>query len=192
MKPLFPTPAAGFDDPIEILDGCHERIRRNCALVERLAAHLADHGNDADARRAAANVLRYFDTAAANHHRDEEADLFPLLQHHVDSAELNAAFDLIRRLREDHRRLDASWARMRERLEEVVQGATGGLTPPLAREFRAAYERHIALEEAELLPLARRVLDSSLLELLGNSMARRRGVQRAAPLTPAFRPGADA
>lgn len=176
MDSLFPSPTADFDHPIDILDGCHSRIRRNCKLIERLAVHLADKGNDTEARNAAANVLRYFDTAATNHHRDEEDDLFPLLQHHIPSGELNALFALLFRLRADHKRLDASWARMRERLVEVVMGGTGGLTIPLAHNFGAEYDRHIALEEAELLPLARRVLDTTLLERLGGSMARRRGV----------------
>jgi hemerythrin-like domain-containing protein len=177
MDSLFPTPAAGFDHPIEILDGCHERILRNCALIERIAAHLASKGPDAEAARAAATVVRYFDTAGANHHRDEEEDLFPALQQHVPSAELNAAFDLIYRLKSDHKRLDALWADMRSRLASVEQGRDGGLTPTIAATFRHVYESHIALETAELLPLARRVLGEPVLGALGERMARRRGVE---------------
>ena len=180
MNSLFPTPAADFDHPIDILDGCHARIRRNCVLIERLAEHLAAGGSDAEARQAAANILRYFDTAAYNHHRDEEDDLFPLLQRNVPYDELNALFDLLQRLRADHARLDALWSRMRERLVEILQCGIGGLAPAVAAEFHQAYEGHIAVEEAQLLPLARRVLDESLLRRLGGSMARRRGVPRAA------------
>ena len=33
MTALFPTPAADFDHPIDMLDGCHERILRNCATI---------------------------------------------------------------------------------------------------------------------------------------------------------------
>ena len=176
MDSLFPTPAAGFDHPLEILSGCHERIARNCVAIERIAAHLATQGADAEAQQAAANVIRYFDTAGANHHRDEEEDLFPALQHHAPSEELNAAFALLYRLKEDHRRLDALWERMRERLAAIAAGRDGALTAALAAEFRNAYESHIALEEAHLLPLARRVLDPRILEALGSRMASRRGV----------------
>jgi hemerythrin-like domain-containing protein len=177
MDTLFPTPAAGFDHPIDILDGCHERILRNCALVERIAAHVAAKGADAEAATAAAGVVRYFDTAGANHHRDEEDDLFPALQQYAPSAELNAVYDLVFRLKADHKRLEAHWTDMRKRLADLTEHRDGGLTAKIAAAFRAAYERHIALEEAELLPLSRRVLDESLLRALGGRMARRRGVE---------------
>ena len=177
MDSLFPTPAASFDHPIDILDGCHDRILRNCALILRISLHVATKGQDAEAATAAAGVIRYFDTAGANHHRDEEDDLFPALQQYAPSAELNAVFDLIFRLKADHKRLDALWADMRGRLSAVAEGRDGGLTATTAGEFTAAYRRHIALEEAELLPLARRVLDDSLLRALGGRMARRRGVE---------------
>lgn len=176
MTPLFPSPSADFDHPIDILDGCHERILRNCTLIERIAAHVAEKGVDAEARTAAVNVVRYFDTAGANHHRDEEEDLFPALQQYVPSQELNAVFALLFKLRADHKKLDALWAQMRARLAAIVEGHDAGLTAEVARQFRAAYENHIALEEAELLPLARRALAPEVIAALGGRMARRRGV----------------
>lgn len=176
MTSLFPTPGADFDHPIDILDGCHERILRNCELVGRIAAHIAEKGVDAEAGTAAANVTRYFDTAGADHHRDEEEDLFPALQQNVPSPELNALFALIFKLRTDHKRLEALWARMRERLATISEGRNGGLTAAVAAEFRKAYEEHIAIEEAELIPLARRVLSPAVIAALGGRMARRRGV----------------
>jgi hemerythrin-like domain-containing protein len=176
MSALFPTPAAGFDHPIDILDGCHERILRTCSTIERIAAHLESTGADADAGIAAKGVIRYFDTAGADHHRDEEEDLFPTIVHHVPSLELNAVFALFAKLRADHRKLEGLWTEMRHRLLEVTKGREGGLTPAIARTFAEAYERHIALEESQLLPIARRVLDPVLAAAIGNRMARRRGV----------------
>jgi hemerythrin-like domain-containing protein len=176
MDSAFPSPAAGFDHPIEMLDGCHERILRNCAMIERIAEHVRVHGCDTEARTAVVNVLRYFDTAVAHHHQDEEEDLFPALQQHSPSAELNAVFALIHRLRQDHNRLDALWTRMRTLLMGVLEGHNGHLTTALAQQFREAYERHIATEERELLPLARRVLDEDVMHSLGARMGRRRGV----------------
>ena len=74
------TPAlAGFDEPIEMLKACHERIERQLSTLERLLPHLAANGCDGEARQAAANILRYFNEAGPHHHADEEQDLFPFL-----------------------------------------------------------------------------------------------------------------
>ena len=167
-KAILPGPAAGFDHPIDILDGCHERIRRQCTTIARIAEHLAAKGADDEAREAARNVMRYFDTAGANHHRDEEEDLFPALLAAAPEASTRA---LVERLQADHVRLDGSWKEMRARLERLAVDAEA------ARAFAASYDRHIALEEAELLPLARRVLDAKALARMGERMAGRRGVR---------------
>lgn len=157
-----------FDHPVDLLDACHARILRMCETVVQIAAHVAQHEVDEDARIAARNVVRFFDTAGANHHRDEEHDLFPALYHGVPSAELNATRALLARLRAEHLHLDALWADMRARLP--------GVDAAHAQAFREAYRSHIDLEERELLPLARRVLGDEALTLLGGRMARRRGM----------------
>ena len=77
--PGFSAPSAGFEAPLEMLSACHFRIERQCATLRRLVPHLATHGADTEARTAAANVMRYFDTSAKHHHADEEEDLFPAL-----------------------------------------------------------------------------------------------------------------
>jgi hemerythrin-like domain-containing protein len=174
-KPLFPSPAAGFDEPIDILDGCHQRIRRNCALIGRIAGHLPVKGADAEAAQAARGIMRYFDEAAAHHHEDEEGDLFPALRAAAPGPSTEA---LIARLLADHRRLGALWQDMRERLEGVIAGNSSLLAPDVAKVFHDAYEAHILAEEGELLPLARRVLDAATMERLGTAMASRRGVKR--------------
>lgn len=174
-KPLFPTPAAGFDEPVDILDGCHQRIRRNTALAGRIAEHLEAKGADAEAAQAARGIIRYFDEAAAHHHEDEEDDLFPALRRAVPGEATEA---LIARLLSDHRRLATLWADMRGRLEDVIAGKTSSLDADSAKAFRDAYEAHILVEESELLPLARRALDAATVARLGESMASRRGVTR--------------
>jgi len=73
------TPA-GAEAPLEMLSACHLRIERQCATLRRLVPHLAAHGATEDARTAAANVMRYFDSSALQHHADEEEDLFPALE----------------------------------------------------------------------------------------------------------------
>ena len=60
-----------------MLAACHLRIEQQCSTLRRLVPHLLAHGADSQARQAAASVLRYFQTAAIDHHADEEEDLFP-------------------------------------------------------------------------------------------------------------------
>lgn len=180
MVQLFSSPSADFDHPIDMLDGCHGRIRQNCERIEKIAAHLASAGADTQARDAAHAVVRFFDTAGATHHRDEEDDLFPALFACVPCEELAAARKLIEELRTDHEHLDQAWHDMRRALLLLAAVGNTGLTVARAREFRALYERHIAREETEMLPLARRVLDPSVAKHLGVRMAARRGVKRAA------------
>jgi hypothetical protein len=43
-------------------------------------------------------------------------------------------------------------------------------------ELSEIYRRHIAMEDAELFPLAARVLDRDGIEALGREMAQRRGI----------------
>jgi hemerythrin-like domain-containing protein len=178
--PLFPSPTADFDHPIEIVDDCHGRIRRHCSLVRKLAAHVHLKGVDIEARDVASLLLCFFDTAAANHHRDEEDDLFPAIEHFAPSLELNAVRALLFRLRADHRTLEKRWADIRTRLVATAEGREAGLTEDLAERFEDTYLRHIDFEERELLPLARRTLPSSAVAHLGKSMSRRRGSDKKA------------
>ena len=170
------SPGADFDHPIEILDQCHQRIRRTCDLLVRIAAHIRARGCDEDARDAALLVVRFFDTAGAHHHRDEEDDLFPALIHYAPSDELNAVRCLVFKLRAQHAELDTMWAGLRPQVLSIAARDETELTVEIAQSFAAATEKHIATEEAELLPLARRVLGEGLLVRLGTSMARRRGL----------------
>src|SRR5687768_11399199 len=76
----LPKPVAAFDEPLEMLEACHQKIEAQLATLERILPHLRQHGADADAKSAARAVMRYFDTAGVLHHRDEDEDLFPLLR----------------------------------------------------------------------------------------------------------------
>ena len=174
-NPLAATPAPDFDHPLEMLAACHDRIEDRIDTLQRLVAHLAEHGCDDQAQQAAANVLRYFDTAGEHHHDDEERDLFPVLASKtLPDAAANALID---RLRADHTRMRALWQALRVPLTTLAAGVPVQLDPALAQEFGALYRNHIVVEEAELLPLAARVLSASDKAALGALMAQRRGVK---------------
>ena len=172
----FPEPPAGFDDPLEMLFGCHRRIEKQLATLKRLREHLDTKGIDAEASAAAEAVLRYFRKAAVDHHEDEEQDVFPLIERRIGDTDEGARFRELRaRLEADHRALESAWARVRKPLEGVAEGLMRTLPEDEVNALAAAYASHIDTEEAALRELFR-VLDARDLEALGRSMAARRRV----------------
>ncbi|MFZ5558737.1 MAG: hemerythrin domain-containing protein [Pseudomonadota bacterium] len=172
------TAAAGFDEPLALLQGCHERIAQRCDLLLRLADHVATHGPDAEAALAATGLLRYFRDAGVKHHEDEEQDLFPMLLAAVPAGERGAAAELVDALVAEHRVMAAAWAELEAQLALLAQNRAAALPAEQAARFAALYAEHIVREEDALLPLARRVLDAKTLDRLGAAMAARRGVRR--------------
>lgn len=167
--------APSFDDPLGMLTACHRRIERNLATLARLQRHLPENGCDADARAAARTILRYFDTAAPNHHADEEESLFPRLRNAIPG-DAEALFGDLER---DHALLANSWLKLRPLLAAIVAGQRDNLSPKDVAGITAAYRSHIAREESELIPLAIEVCAADTIAEIGREMAARRGVDPA-------------
>jgi hemerythrin-like domain-containing protein len=163
--------APGFDDPIGMLRACHRRMERQLATLSRLCRHLPENHADEDARTAASAVMRYFDTAAANHHADEEATLLPRLR-----AARPDLGELCSEIERDHVALDDRWLHLRARLAAVAVGRSGYLPVREVEAFSADYAAHIAKEEAILLPRAAESLDEAMLAEIGEEMAARRNL----------------
>lgn len=170
------SPAAGFDEPFEMLLACHERVQRMLGLLLRLAEHLGGHGADEQARQAAHDVMRYFDQAGPAHHEDEERHLFPLLLAQGDAA-LAA---VVRRLQQEHEDMAAQWQAVRADLAEIEAGrwppAQAAAVLPRWQAYAALYAGHIAAEEGQAYPAARPLLPAPALHTMGQEMAQRRGV----------------
>ena len=179
---LFETPA-GFDEPLEMLLGCHRRIEKQLETLKKLRAHIEAHGVDAEATAAAQAVLRYFVQAAANHLEDEEHDLFPLLEQRIDDPGEASRFRAFRdSLETDHRALESAWARLRRPLEAIAEGFTRTLQRADVQAFVEVYAHHIRAEESVLQEFVNRWLDDRDRQVLGRAMASRRGVaQQRAP-----------
>jgi hemerythrin-like domain-containing protein len=175
-RPDETGPAVGFDTPLAMLAECHRRVERQCATLARLVPHLAARGSDAAAAEAATAVMRYFDTAAPNHHADEEDDLFPALLESMAGSDAVCLREIIASLSADHRELDRRWAALRRVLEPVAAGLPGALSADDVKSFADLYARHIAREEGELLPMAERLLADADLDRIGASMRCRRGL----------------
>jgi len=167
VRPVAPS------DAIEFLLSEHLNHRRMCRALEDLAA-----GSDFDAARITA-LLEFIRFDLTLHVIDEEEDVFPLLRRRClpeDEVDL-----VLGRLAREH----AEDKTLAERARDVLNACLIVRRPPHAIEGGAATllsfaqpeRRHLALENAVIIPLARRRLSEADIEMLGRRfMARRRRI----------------
>ena len=178
LPSLHASPAAGFDQPFELLAACHGRMVRTLALLARLGAHIAAQGCDAQARDAAADILRYFDIAAPLHHEDEELHVLPRLRAQGQGA-------LADQLLAEHREMELAWAGLRVDLLAIQDASLNLATLAEARarwaRFEALYGTHMQAEDGEAYPRAIASMAEAEARAMGQEMARRRGVRYPDP-----------
>lgn len=182
ITPPGAAPGPGFDEPFEMLQACHERMGRMLALLQKLRSHMRSHMQSnarspeahEQARQAARDVMRYFDLAAPQHHRDEELHVFPALLG-LQDAELVA---LVARLQQDHMQMESRWKPVRSLLDEVASGertAFNEADNAVFDAFAHLYDGHIEAEEAVAFPRAMTAMEPQRLDQMGQEMAGRRG-----------------
>ena len=172
----FRTPAAGFDQPIELWLACHERILRMIALLIRLREHIAAGASMESAAVTATSILLYFDEAAPRHHEDEKLTLFPRLLAHLHGVHRQKVERTVDALRDEHGRLDTSWTELRSRLISIAGGSATSLDTAATANFVTDYRQHVERENEILAPAFLRTFDKAELEVIGREMAARRGV----------------
>ena len=163
-----------FDEPLDMLEACHERIEAQLQTLEKLAPHLAASGCDEEGRTAARAVMRYFDTAGVHHHVDEDEDLFPVLRTLAAEQGRDEIGATLYELEREHETMGGLYARLRESLDAVVQGRGARLDGGEVARFAWLYRRHIRVEATTILPYAREALDAGQRSRLGMRMAERR------------------
>ncbi|KAB8062446.1 pyridoxamine 5'-phosphate oxidase [Janthinobacterium sp. FT14W] len=182
-SPLFDS-VPGFDQPIAVLKHCHDKIRKQLTTLQNLLGHLAQHGNTADAQQAARAVLQYFNKAAHLHHDDEEQDLMPMLQATATGDDAALLATLVPEILADHQRMDQAWLTLRPELDAIAAGTDTQLSADGVRDYVAAYQAHMAKEEGQLAPMARRLFSAQQMAQLGTAMQRRRGIAPDAAEAP--------
>lgn len=167
-----------LDEPLEALQGCHGRIEEQLQALEKLAQRIAAVVPDSAAGSDARALLRFFDTSGAQHQRDEDEDLFPLLRVRAAALgriEVAAGIDELER---EHATLEAQWRRLREALEAIAALREGvGIDAGDAERFAWLYRRHMDREAQLVLPFAREALGAGERAELGARMAARRGAK---------------
>ena len=80
---LGAKPPPDYTDPVGFLGACHRRIEAQLASLGRIVAALrtADAEQLAAARVALLEPIKYFAEAGARHSLDEDASVFPRIQH---------------------------------------------------------------------------------------------------------------
>ena len=166
--------APALDEPLEMLEACHERIEAQLKTLERLAAYLPDHGADVQARQAASAILRYFELAGPNHHEDEEHDLFPVLLDKAGGDDRAAVETLVSDLLADHLKMAAAVEAVRTQLIPIADGSSTELDWASVQHMTTLYRRHIEKENGKLLALSRKLLTPLDVENLSHAMTARR------------------
>lgn len=172
---IEPSPPALMKEPLEFLFAEHYRHRQMCKILEFLAVT-----PDFNAALIAStdDFIRY---DLALHVIDEEEDLFPLLRRRC--APDDDIEDVLGRLSAEHA-MDQTLAReVREVFSQALEKREAPSRLPGGAETLIALARqergHMALENAVVMPLARRRLSPEDCENLSVRLAARRGVMMA-------------
>ena len=168
-----------FSDPTGLLSDCHRRVE----MFIRALDHVAQHSDEplTDENRHSLDLsLRYFREAAPKHTADEEESLFPRLRK-IKDKHLQAVLARLDELENDHRWAEPLHATADELGRKYL--ADGHLSPLEANTFREAvrqlddmYRRHLEIEDREVFPIAKRLLQPEMQRAIANEMQERRGL----------------
>jgi hypothetical protein len=73
--------------------------------------------------------------------------------------------------------MEELWLKLRDSLESIAHGENVPVDPLVVNHFCGAYQAHMAIEDANLIPLAVMLLANDAVADLGNAMAKRRGLK---------------
>ncbi|WP_437596613.1 hemerythrin domain-containing protein [Sorangium sp. So ce590] len=157
------------NDPLEKLTAAHRSLEENLNDLARAARALSDAPGRATALEGLSSVVAYFERSMSRHQEDEERSLFPRL------AVLEAIAPTLDRLRQEHKAHQRAINALRAAIERDGGPEAVEVLPQLIESLRAAYQSHVACEEQEVFPAARRFLQASAMQGIMNEMETRRG-----------------
>jgi hemerythrin-like domain-containing protein len=159
-----------LENPLDFIVEDHMREREVCALIDNLVAARP-------IKRAERQMIFSFLTEDLPQHlADEEIDLFPLMLERCDpEEEIKSVID---KLESDHAHAFADAPAIAALIQEVVSGdapLSEAVCAQLA-EFASHARRHLILENAIILPIARARLTKDDLKTMREHMLERRGL----------------
>ncbi|WP_443090124.1 hemerythrin domain-containing protein [Basfia succiniciproducens] len=173
IQPSALMQSATWAQPIEMLFACHGRVKIFCRQLGMLPDYLAENGVNQAVKNDVKQIITYFNVAAPLHHKDEESDFFPALLHYVPEAKTD-----ILKLEAEHIGIHGIWEQLGVQLQELIDEKRTTIEQNLLDDYRAAYERHIALEEP-LFELGQKHIPAEQLTAMGKIMAERRKVKNS-------------
>lgn len=162
---------AELNDPLDFIAEDHMREREVCASIDRIVAFASMEGAELE------QVLTFLEAQLPQHLADEEIDLFPLMLKRCDPEdEIDKVID---KLQSDHSHAIAD----APAIIAIIQGFDEKLPKPSRSDcqqmadFAHHARRHLILENAVILPIARARLTEEDLNTMKRHMMERRGLQ---------------
>ena len=169
---LGPTDPRRLGNPLDFIAEDHLRERQICAEMDQLAQA---RPNDPDLL---ADILNFLTEELPMHLADEEQDLFPMMVRRCDPED--EIERVISRLQGDHLHAKADTDALIQDLR-TAHDAQSPISEGAARRmsaFAGKARRHLILENAIVLPIARKRLKPSDLDRMRANMMARRGLDR--------------
>lgn len=168
-----------FEQPIELLLSCHEKIIHFSSALLKLSIALKLDGWNDEMTASSDQIRRYFNVAASEHHLDEEIHLFPAiiaLDPEFKQAKSTETLKVLHRLIKEHVESDLLWETLNTMLEEKSDDFI--LLEELAQEFKTSMHEHARIENEEIFPYAQTHISTSELKKIGLAIAERRGISQ--------------
>ncbi len=157
--------------PVDLIEHEHLIQAQICHSLERIADDLPDNVD----RELCRKVIDSLQFEMPIHHRDEELGLFPLIERRALPED--NIHDILARLALEHATDESFAGELLESLEGLSEGKrlkNPDMVGYMLRSFFESYRRHIAWENAIVLPLARARLTQEDLAELSKAMASHR------------------
>jgi len=170
--------AAGASDVFVALDQTHQQFLDANDELEELIRKIETDGITRPLQARAASIAQTL-ARAAEHHEDEERDVFPVLLARGDAA----LTDIVRRLHQDHGWLEENWLELGPHLQAIGSGYGTWDVDTLRAGIpvmAALLRDHVALEESIAYPQARAQLSADTRNEMGRAMAARHRAARLA------------
>ena len=168
------TTVAKHEDSVDLLIGCHQRIRHFTAVAVKLAH--AQGASPAEVREAAASVHRYYSVSLPLHEADEDHTLQPRLSAVADEKLRHA----LSAMADQHQAIDELIERLLPLLVLVRSNPSaisevGAEMCSITKTLDDAFQRHLQMEEEAIFPAIRTLLpESTRTEILGEMKTRRK------------------